>query len=359
MNPRGFTFAPDGALVVAESGAVPDGFEAPHGPPTPMFRPATTTTGRVSRIDLTTGQRTTLAEGLPSAASSFGDTLGPANVAYIGSDLLRPDLGRPDPRLAQLSLGRLQGESGRHRAAGRQPRRIQLEEPGRPLFRLTTSSAIRTTWSPGTARSGSPTATATSSTRSRRTATVSRVADLSQGHPVLTGIAAAPGRRDHHHRADRRTVRRRLRAGSCGSARRARRRRSPGRPRPPPVWRLAPTARSSWSSTRKSGEAAVPDAGHRSAGPPDRRRQARHGRSLGPMWPTIARIGPDGAVVRRQRQRGRRPRRGADRDGSTPPAACKRSGQEREPLRARMASACSTRSRGTSLKGSQRCVGTV
>ena len=87
INPRGFTFAPDGALVVAESGAVPDGFESPHGPPTPMFRPATTTTGRVSRVDLATGQRTTLAEGLPSSAGSFGDTLGPSNVAYLGTDL--------------------------------------------------------------------------------------------------------------------------------------------------------------------------------------------------------------------------------------------------------------------------------
>src|SRR5215204_385381 len=78
INPRGFAFAPDGALVVAESGAVPDGFESPHGPPTPMFRPATTTTGRISRVDLATGQRTTLDEDLPSSASSFGDTLGPA-----------------------------------------------------------------------------------------------------------------------------------------------------------------------------------------------------------------------------------------------------------------------------------------
>jgi hypothetical protein len=87
INPRGFTFAPDGALVVAESGAVPEGFVAPFGPPTPMFRPVTTTTGRVSRVDPATGERTTLADGLPSSAGSFGDTLGPSSVAYLGSDL--------------------------------------------------------------------------------------------------------------------------------------------------------------------------------------------------------------------------------------------------------------------------------
>src|SRR5215218_2135598 len=57
LNPRGFTFAPDGALVVAESGSPPAGFMPLNGPPTPMFRPGTTTTGRVSRIDLMSGQR--------------------------------------------------------------------------------------------------------------------------------------------------------------------------------------------------------------------------------------------------------------------------------------------------------------
>src|SRR5215208_8042209 len=41
LNPRGFTFAPDGALVVAESGAVPPGFVPPNGPTPPTFRPAT------------------------------------------------------------------------------------------------------------------------------------------------------------------------------------------------------------------------------------------------------------------------------------------------------------------------------
>jgi hypothetical protein len=87
INPRGFTFAPDGALVVAESGAPPPGFMPLGGPPTPLFRPGTSLSGRISRVDLATGQRTSLAEGLPSAALSFGDTLGPAHVAYLGNDL--------------------------------------------------------------------------------------------------------------------------------------------------------------------------------------------------------------------------------------------------------------------------------
>src|SRR5437867_7038958 len=67
INPRGFTFAPDGALIVAEPGSPPPGFVPHGGMPTPLFRPGVNTTGRVSRVDLSTGQRTTLAENLPSS----------------------------------------------------------------------------------------------------------------------------------------------------------------------------------------------------------------------------------------------------------------------------------------------------
>src|SRR3712207_3736332 len=56
VSPRGFTFAPDGALIVAESGAPPPGFQAPGGPPTPDYRPGTSFSGRVSRVDPATGQ---------------------------------------------------------------------------------------------------------------------------------------------------------------------------------------------------------------------------------------------------------------------------------------------------------------
>jgi hypothetical protein len=87
LNPRGFTFAPDGALIVAESGAIPPGFVPPDDPFDPYFRPVGTTSGRISRIDMSTGERTVLADGLPSSALSHGDTLGPVNVAYLGSDL--------------------------------------------------------------------------------------------------------------------------------------------------------------------------------------------------------------------------------------------------------------------------------
>jgi hypothetical protein len=88
INPRGFTFAPDGALIVTEPGFMPPGFQPHLGQPTPLFQPGTSTTSRISRIDRSTGERTSLAENLPSSAfGPAGDTLGPDSVAYLGNDL--------------------------------------------------------------------------------------------------------------------------------------------------------------------------------------------------------------------------------------------------------------------------------
>jgi hypothetical protein len=86
LNPRGFAFAPDGSLVVAEAGLPPAGFTGAGGPPTPTFQPPTALTSRVSKIDAATGQRTTIAEHLPMSAGPFGDTLGAVNVAFLGND---------------------------------------------------------------------------------------------------------------------------------------------------------------------------------------------------------------------------------------------------------------------------------
>jgi hypothetical protein len=88
INPRGFTFAPDGALIVTEPGFMPPGFQPHLGQPTPLFQPGTSTTSRISRVDMRTGERTSMAENLPSSAfGPTGDTLGPNSVAYLGNDL--------------------------------------------------------------------------------------------------------------------------------------------------------------------------------------------------------------------------------------------------------------------------------
>ncbi|MEX2225163.1 MAG: ScyD/ScyE family protein [Dehalococcoidia bacterium] len=83
IAPRGMVVGPDGLIYVAEAGT---------GGDTEFVTPSGETvnngfTGRISSIDPETGERTTLAEGLPSQRLEMGDQIGPADVAFIGSAL--------------------------------------------------------------------------------------------------------------------------------------------------------------------------------------------------------------------------------------------------------------------------------
>ncbi len=107
---------PDGMIYVAEAGSggtttvTVGGSDSNSG-----------LTGRISKIDPATGARTTVAANLPSNAGPDGDAVGPADVAFIGSQLYyvqtharhRLRLPRNDPDR------RLQGQQQRHRDAAR------------------------------------------------------------------------------------------------------------------------------------------------------------------------------------------------------------------------------------------------
>jgi plastocyanin len=193
LNPRGFTFAPDGALVVAESGSPPPGFQPVGLPPPPDFFPGATKTGRVSRVNLATGERTTLADGLPSGAMFFGDTLGPSAVAYLGSDLYvaiaaGPVHGWPffpsgvyrvQPDGTVRMVGNTDAFNLRNPVAFVPPD----EEISNPYDMLAADGALYLT--DGNVNQiyrivpGAP-------------APVSRLADLSVGHGVTTGLGRAP-----------------------------------------------------------------------------------------------------------------------------------------------------------------------
>lgn len=89
-GPRGLEFGPDGALYVAEAGR--GGLTETTDPPCQQVPPPVGPyhggpTARVSRI--VNGERITVVEGLPSALSSLpsGDTVGAADVAFLGSNL--------------------------------------------------------------------------------------------------------------------------------------------------------------------------------------------------------------------------------------------------------------------------------
>jgi hypothetical protein len=87
-GPRGLAFGPDGSLYVAEAGL--GGKTSTIGTcvqvPAPIGPYTGGTTARISKID-TSGNRTTLSMGLPSAIDSAGNTLGVADVVFLEGDL--------------------------------------------------------------------------------------------------------------------------------------------------------------------------------------------------------------------------------------------------------------------------------
>ena len=102
-DPRGMTIGPDGRLYVAEAGTTEGRFVPP--PPPPPTEPPTVTrcevywpvgpatpgfSGRISRIDLRSGRRQTVADGLPSMGANTligGDRQGAGAVAFLGGRL--------------------------------------------------------------------------------------------------------------------------------------------------------------------------------------------------------------------------------------------------------------------------------
>ena len=82
LSPRGLKMGPDGMLYVAEAGSGGDTVITIDGQES-----NTGLTGRISKIDPATGERTTVIDGLPSNALPTGDSVGPADVAFIGNQL--------------------------------------------------------------------------------------------------------------------------------------------------------------------------------------------------------------------------------------------------------------------------------
>lgn len=82
LNPRGIVVGPDGMLYVAEAGQGGDATIVVEGQTFNIGH-----TGRISKIDPSTGARTTVADGLPSNSHPEFGTTGPADVAFLGGQL--------------------------------------------------------------------------------------------------------------------------------------------------------------------------------------------------------------------------------------------------------------------------------
>ena len=169
-NPRGFVFAPDGTLVVALAGR-----EGPHA--------------GVVRIEA--GCPVLVAGGLPAYRIVFGAITGIADVAYLDGELYAllsgGDTDRGD---TPNGLYRLDGAGGaelvadisafiREHPVAEKPR--DYDTDGQPYAMLAMGDAFWITEG-----------NSNQVLRVDLDGTVARVADLSQGHPIPTGIAPAP-----------------------------------------------------------------------------------------------------------------------------------------------------------------------
>jgi hypothetical protein len=169
-NPRGFVFAPDGTLVVALAGR-----EGPHA--------------GVARIE--DGCPVLIAGGLPAYRIVFGAITGVADVAYLNGELYALLSGGDTDRGGTPNgLYRLDGVGGaelvadisafiREHPVAEKPR--DFDTDGQPYAMLAMGDAFWVTEG-----------NSNQILRVGPDGMVARVADLSQGHPIPTGIAPAP-----------------------------------------------------------------------------------------------------------------------------------------------------------------------
>ncbi len=170
-NPRGFTVAPDGTLMVAIAGR-----EGPHA--------------GVARIE--DGCPVLVADGLPAYRIVFGAVTGVADVAYLNGQLYALLAGGDTDRgETPNGLYRLDSAGGaelvadvsafiREHPVTEKPR--DFDTDGQPYAMLAMGDAFWVTEG-----------NSNQVLRVGLDGTVARVADLSQGHPIPTGIAPAPG----------------------------------------------------------------------------------------------------------------------------------------------------------------------
>jgi hypothetical protein len=111
VNPRGFTWGPDGALYVAEAGSPPPGYMPPAGPADPGTPPVINNDSRVVRV-MPGAAKSVIVDNLPVFVGPLADTLGAASVAFIGNTLYVAIAAGPKHGHPEMAGGIYRVESG-------------------------------------------------------------------------------------------------------------------------------------------------------------------------------------------------------------------------------------------------------
>lgn len=191
VNPRGFTWGPDGSLYVTESGSPPAGYVMPAGPTSEDAPPVTNMNGRILRI-APGGASTTVASGLPVTVGPMGDTTGVTAVSFVGNTLyalisagpVHGHPGFPSGLYRVESDGRvtLVADTDAYALANPPAFLPEDEEISNPYDMVALDGLLYATdGNHSVVWEINPT-----------TGAIRYLADLSVGHPVLTGIAVGP-----------------------------------------------------------------------------------------------------------------------------------------------------------------------
>ncbi len=191
-NPRGFLWSGDGTLWVAQAGIGGDAPGVPEAPP-PVGPFTGGLTASVVRVDA--GCPVVVAEGLPSSINALGDVLGAEDLAVLGDQLYASIDGGGEAH------GLPEQPSGVYRILGNGTTELVADlsawvranpvavlppdlDPDAAGFSLVADAATSSFWvvDPNSGQI----------LNVGLDGAVSRVADLSEGHPVPTGLATDP-----------------------------------------------------------------------------------------------------------------------------------------------------------------------
>lgn len=194
-TPRGFTWGPDGTMYVALAGSGGMTAATEQAPASAILGPFNGgPSGAVAKIE--NGCPVAAATGLPSTLDGMGEVLGPEDVAFLGGELYvgvdggGPVHGNPAQpagiyKVKADGTASVVADLSKWLRANPVAAVPQDYDPDADGYRMVADQAEGALWVLEPNSGGL--------LRVKADGTISRIADLSAGHPVPSAIAAAPG----------------------------------------------------------------------------------------------------------------------------------------------------------------------